>query len=69
MRFDEKLGVYTNMETGTMEFVLWSRKKLRGLLLLKECNEAKFVLLENQLHARFQPFFHSECGIYLHLLR
>lgn len=22
MRLDEKLGVYTNMETGTMEFVL-----------------------------------------------
>lgn len=31
MRLDEKLGVYTNMETGTMEFVLWSRKKLRAL--------------------------------------
>jgi IS30 family transposase len=35
MRLDEKLGVYTNMETGTMEFVLWSRKKLRGSIAIE----------------------------------
>jgi hypothetical protein len=35
MRFDEKLRVYTNMETGTMEFVLWSRKKLQGFIAIE----------------------------------
>ena len=29
MRLEEKLGVYTNMETGAKEFILQSRKRLQ----------------------------------------
>jgi len=34
MRFDEKLGVYTNMETGTMEFVM-IKEKIAGSIAIE----------------------------------
>ena len=46
MKLEEKLGVYTSTATGVKEFISQSRKKLAALRLLKDCDEAKFALLE-----------------------